>query len=76
MQSTCTTPAEGRQKALLNEIEAAEYLDLAPATLAAWRCTKRVTGPAYVKMGGTVRYPVTALDKFIKINTVTPGEGS
>lgn len=76
MQITSIAPAAGRVKTLLNEIEAAEYLDLAPATLATWRCTKRVAGPAYVKMGGAIRYPLAALDKFIAINTVMPGEAA
>jgi predicted DNA-binding transcriptional regulator AlpA len=50
---------------LLAERDAAQYLQLKPATLAAWRCTKRVNGPRYVKLGGAVRYPVAELDAYI-----------
>jgi len=50
---------------LMVERDAAHYLKLKPATLAAWRCTKRVDGPRYVKLGGAVRYPLAELDAFI-----------
>lgn len=50
---------------LLNDKEAAAILGIKPETLAAWRCTKRVEGPRYVKMGGAVRYPVQEIEAFI-----------
>jgi excisionase family DNA binding protein len=42
--------------------EAAQYLNLRPSTLEAWRC--RGNGPRFLKMGKSVRYPVGSLDDF------------
>jgi predicted DNA-binding transcriptional regulator AlpA len=39
---------------LLTEADASQLLGLAPATLRNMRCTGR--GPAFIKMGGLVRY--------------------
>lgn len=56
---------------LLTDKEAAAILGLAPETLATWRCTKRVDGPRYVKMGGAVRYPMHEIEAFIARSLVT-----
>ena len=48
---------------LLTESEAAEFLRLKPKTLARWRWAG--TGPRFLKVGGAVRYELTALEKFI-----------
>ena len=45
-------PAHDR---LINDAEAAEYLDTTTSTLAVWRCTGRYDLP-YVKVGRNVRY--------------------
>lgn len=45
-----------------NERSAADYLDLAPATLRRWRCVGG--GPEYLKLGGAIRYRQSALDRF------------
>lgn len=58
-------------KRLLSEREAADVLNIKPNTLAAWRCTKRVEGPRYVKMGGAIRYPMAELEAFIERQLVT-----
>lgn len=43
--------------------EAAEYLGLAWRTLERWRADG--VGPAYLKLGGAVRYDRADLDRFI-----------
>ena len=53
--------AEGKESMLrrvryLTETEAAEALNIKPATLQTWRCTRRVDGPPFFKFGGAVRY--------------------
>jgi len=58
-------PTTAQLPRLLNVREAAEILNVKPDTLVAWRCTKRVEGPRYVKIGGAVRYPLSELQDFI-----------
>lgn len=53
---------------LLSTIQAAQYLNIAPATLQVWRSTNRRI-LAYVKIGAQVRYRREDLDKFIADNT-------
>lgn len=48
---------------LLSTRQAAAYLNLSAATLNVWRCTGR--GPAFVRLVGTVRYPLADLQAFI-----------
>jgi len=48
---------------LLNPIEAALWLGLAPHTLARWRCEG--IGPAFVKIGGRVFYESEELANFV-----------
>ena len=58
---------------LLAPPEAAEFLGgLKLQTLAAWRCTNK--GPAYVKIGALVRYPRSALERYLQRQTVTPSD--
>lgn len=47
----------------LTEVAAAEYLGLAPATLARWRSTG-AQGPAFRKFGGAVRYAKVDLEAY------------
>lgn len=49
---------------LMKPEEAAEYLQITPATLAVWRSNNRKK-LAFVKIGGQVRYRREDLDKFI-----------
>lgn len=52
----------------MNELEAAEYLGLAPTTLRMWRTQKR--GPKYHKTGRTVRYARKDLDSYLESSEV------
>ena len=56
---------------LLTEREAAEFLDLQPATLRHWRVQER--GPVYYRIGGAIRYHRTDLMSFL--DTCGDGEG-
>lgn len=49
----------------------AEYLELSEQTLANWRSRKR--GPAWVKIGGQVRYRDKDIEVFISENAVSSG---
>ena len=53
---------------LFRENEAADYLGLAPKTLARWRWAGK--GPKFRKLGAAVRYAVTDLDAFIASSEV------
>jgi excisionase family DNA binding protein len=53
---------------LLTRREAAELLTLEPATLAVWACHGR--GPAYIKVGRSVRYKMSDVEKFIEAGRV------
>lgn len=55
---------------LVNSKRAAEILSTTPGSLAQWRYEGR--GPAYVKIGKSIRYPVHELEKFLADNTVRP----
>lgn len=48
---------------LLNEKQAAAYLNIKPQTLTRWRWAGK--GPKAVKVGGAVRYRTEALEAFI-----------
>jgi len=49
--------------------EAADYLGVAPQTLAVWACTKRYALPM-VKIGRHVKYRQSDLDAFIERNVM------
>lgn len=49
--------------------EAAKVLKVSVRTLAKWRCTDEVKIP-YIKVGRSVRYKLSDLDKYIEQNTV------
>ena len=66
MNPSTSTPTE-----LLNERDAADLLGLRPPTLRAWRFQRR--GPAFVRLGRTVRYRRADLLAFLDDATVTPG---
>ena len=50
---------------LLSRREAADYLRISPGTLAVWDCTKRYDLKP-LKVGRSVRYRRSELDKFIE----------
>ena len=52
--------------ALLTEAQAAALLNVAPATLTAWRATKRVACPTHCRIGGAIRYRRADIDAFIE----------
>lgn len=55
--------------ALLTRDEAAEYLRVAPQTLAVWVTNGRYNLP-YVKVGRCVRYRRRDLDRFLESRTI------
>lgn len=55
--------AKGGADGRLTRVDAAEYLGLAPSTLADWQ--RRGLGPASVKVGGRRFYRKEALNAFI-----------
>lgn len=67
-----TSPAPA-QKHLLNEAEAAAFLDVSQQTLAVWRSTGRYKLP-FTRIGRSIRYKLADLEAFIESRTVTPGD--
>ena len=54
----------GKTKAILNEKQAAEYLERKPGTLRQWRCDLK--GPPYHKKGRQIFYKKTDLDAWLE----------
>jgi excisionase family DNA binding protein len=54
---------------LMDQRQAAAYLDIKPGTLEVWRSTKRY-GLPFVRIGRNVRYRKSALDAFLASRTV------
>lgn len=52
---------------LLDRKSAARYLGVTPGTLAVWACKKRHKDLKVVKIGRTVRYRLSDLEKFIEV---------
>jgi hypothetical protein len=44
-------------------------MDVTPATLAVWRCTKRYP-LRYIKVGSKVRYRLADIESFLALRTV------
>jgi predicted site-specific integrase-resolvase len=55
---------------LLREAEAAKSLGISPETLRRWRWSGK--GPAYVKLGGAVRYATKDLEEFLSASRRQP----
>lgn len=55
---------------LLTENEVAERLRVKPRTLQDWR--QRDIGPAWARLGGSVRYPATELERYIEAQVHQP----
>ncbi len=56
---------------LVSPEQAAKYLGTTPGTLAVWRCNRRYDLP-YVKIGKSVRYRQSDLERFVQSRTVSP----
>lgn len=71
MQSTAISAIINKQQSdpLLDDDEAAAYIDVKPKTLPVWRSTGRYSIP-YIKIGRLVRYRKSALDEFLKRRTM------
>jgi excisionase family DNA binding protein len=54
---------------LVDEKIAAEILGVTPGTLSVWRCVRRYDIP-YLKIGRSVRYRVSDLEKWMESRTV------
>lgn len=59
---------------LLDQARAAMYIDTAPRTLETWRYQGR--GPAYIKVGNSVRYRKSAIDSWLDAQTVNPSRAA
>ena len=57
--------------ALLNEVQAADFLNLSTRTLQAWRLQN--AGPSFVRTGRAIRYRKRDLIAWIEANTVSTG---
>lgn len=66
--STGEVKAARDLRLVMNDVEAAEALDVAPTTLRKWRTTGR--GPAYIKLGKNVRYRLEDLTAYLQKQTV------
>lgn len=71
MPTTAPTTPTHSASALWDDTQAAAYLSIAKNTLVAWRCTRRVDGPAFLRLGRAVRYRQQDLDAFIERCTVS-----
>jgi hypothetical protein len=54
----------------LNDVEAAEIADMSPQTFRNWRFQGR--GPAYIKVGRSVRYSLTDLISWLEGRKISP----
>ena len=63
-----------RTKTCMTEQEAGAYLCLAAGTLRNWR--KDGVGPAFIKLGRSVRYTADDLDRFVVDHTFEPEDHS
>jgi len=66
MNNDISIPPQGADS-LLTAREAAAFLSLSPATLAAWRV--RGGGPSFLKLNRAVRYRKSTLIAWIEVNT-------
>lgn len=59
------------EKVLLTPQELSERWGMKPETLLVWR--RESKGPAYIKIGSLVRYPLDEVEKYEKENTKQTG---
>lgn len=53
---------------LLSTVEAADFLGISPDTMPRWRWAG--TGPAYLKVGRSVRYRLSDLEDYLKSRAI------
>ena len=58
------------QVQVLNDVQAAAFLGLAPQTLRNARCHRR--GPAYIKLGRRIVYKLSDLQEYLAKHRVDP----
>ncbi|MDO8420690.1 MAG: helix-turn-helix domain-containing protein [Parvibaculum sp.] len=58
----------GKPEPLLTEIQAAEFLNLSPRTLQAWRI--KGGGPCFARLGRAVRYRQADLNQWLDAQTL------
>ena len=61
------------QPELLDQTQAAKLLGLEPNTLMAWR-SRKLPGPAYIKVGGRVKYDVRDLLAYLESRKIRQAE--
>ena len=55
---------------MVNEVKAAEVLNISVQTARNWRCLRK--GPPYIKLGRSVRYRIEDLEDFINSRRIDP----
>lgn len=55
---------------LVDDVTAAALLKLSRHTLRAWRVSEPVRGPAFSRLGGSVRYTIASLKTFVSRSRV------
>lgn len=55
---------EGTHRAQLTDVQAAEWLNVSVSTVRRWRLVGGI-GPRWVRIGGSVRYPMSDLVRFL-----------
>jgi excisionase family DNA binding protein len=64
--------SEAFQNNLLEEKQAAQFLQVEPGTLSVWRCTGRYKIP-FIKVGRLVRYRQSDLEAWLESRTLNNG---
>lgn len=66
-----TYPEAAITDPLLSPEQVAELLGVKVNTLAIWRCTSRYPTLAYIRVGGCIRYRLSAIEAFLQERTVS-----
>lgn len=72
MENATLSQVIQRTRDLLDEKEAAEFIDVAQGTLSVWRSTGRYSIP-FIKIGRNVRYSRKALEAWMESRTRATG---
>jgi len=52
--------------------EVAARIGLKSITLDKWRCSRPPRGPRYIRVGGRIRYPADAVEKWLQSRSFDP----